>query len=386
MIIMNRKIALLVFISLFLITPAFMADVWAWSNGGYSADPSNPDYGTHDWIAHHALDWLPDQEKQYILDNLATYLYGTELPDNSQAPDGIGDTAKHHVYFNSKGVMMDDAAAVRASTEYDNTLSFLKSKDFARAAKYAGIMSHYIVDMAVFGHVMAAGTDWGAEKHHSDYEDYVNQRTSTYEAEFNSYLAFDGSLDAMTAYDAAKNLAYDTTFDVDGGLTCVWMDQNYNWNNPSFKDRCGESLNLAVNFLTDVLHILYFEAHQGVTSDTTAPVANAGPDQTAKAGTPVAFDASKSTDNVGIVSYEWDLGDGTNGTGVTTTHTYTKPGTYIVTLTVRDKAGNSAKDMMTVTVQEVAAPALIPWWIIGVIVAVVGAIALAALRLFRRKT
>ena len=50
-----------------------------WSNGGYSTDPSHPDYGTHDWIAQHALDWMPTQEKQYILDNLAAYLYGTEL-------------------------------------------------------------------------------------------------------------------------------------------------------------------------------------------------------------------------------------------------------------------------------------------------------------------
>jgi hypothetical protein len=56
--------------------------VYGWSNGGYSTDPSNPKYGTHDWIAQHALDWLPTQEKQYIQDNLAVYLYGTELPDN----------------------------------------------------------------------------------------------------------------------------------------------------------------------------------------------------------------------------------------------------------------------------------------------------------------
>jgi hypothetical protein len=38
----------------------------AYSNGGYSADPSNPDYGTHDYIAQHALDWLPMNEKRYI--------------------------------------------------------------------------------------------------------------------------------------------------------------------------------------------------------------------------------------------------------------------------------------------------------------------------------
>lgn len=238
-------------------TTAGASSVEAWSNGGYSSDPSNPDYGTHDWIAQHALEWLPNEEKQYILDSLALYLYGTELPDNGQAPDGIGDTAKHHIYYWADGNLQDDASAVRASEEYNNALSFLRSGDFENAAKSAGIMSHYIVDMAVFGHVMGTSTDWEAEKHHSDYESYVNQRTSIYEDEFNLYLVFDGNLSIISAYDAAKDLAFDTTFDVDGDLTCVWMDQNYDWNNPVFKDRCGESLNLAINYLADVLHTLY---------------------------------------------------------------------------------------------------------------------------------
>ncbi|MEM3579570.1 MAG: hypothetical protein QW468_04790 [Candidatus Bathyarchaeia archaeon] len=52
----------------------------------------------------------------------------------------------------------------------------------------------------------------------------------------------------------------DTTFDADGGgLTCLWMDQNYNWSNTAFKNRCGESLNLAVNLLADVLHTFYIQ-------------------------------------------------------------------------------------------------------------------------------
>jgi len=240
------------------LTSAFIANSSAWSNGGYSSDPANPDYGTHDWIAEHALDWLPLNETQYISDNLAAYLYGTELPDKTQAPDGIGDAAaKHHIYYNSDGVMVDDAAALRASEEYADTLSFLRAKDYVNAAKNAGIMSHYIADMAVFGHVMGSGTDWGKEVHHTDdYEPYVNERTSSYTAEFDSYLFFDGSLTTISAYDAAKNLAYDTTFDLDGDLTCVWMDQNYDWSNPTFRNRVGESLNLAVNTLAGVLHTL----------------------------------------------------------------------------------------------------------------------------------
>jgi len=35
------------------------------------------------------------------------------------------------------------------------------------------------------------------------------------------------------------------------------MNQNYDWNNPTFRNRCGESLNLAVNLIADVLHTFY---------------------------------------------------------------------------------------------------------------------------------
>ena len=233
---------------------------WCWSNGGYSDNTAQPDYGTHDWIAQHALDWLPNEEKKYITDNLAAYQYGTELPDNNRASDGIGDTGKHHIYFNADGSLKDDAAAQRASEEYQKALSYLKNKDYANAAKEAGIMSHYIADIAVFAHVMGAKTAWGNESHHSDYENHVNDKTETYDSNYNSYLHFDGSLTITTAYNATENLAYDTTFDGDGDLTCVWMDTNYNWNNPTFSNRAGESLNLATNAVADVLHTLYAES------------------------------------------------------------------------------------------------------------------------------
>ena len=96
--------------------------------------------------------------------------------------------------------------------------------------------------------------------HHNDYESHVNDKTEAYDSSFNSYLHFDGSLTIISAYDATKNIAYDTTFGGSGGLTCSWMDTNYNWNNPTFADRAGESLNFAVNSVADVLHTLYSES------------------------------------------------------------------------------------------------------------------------------
>lgn len=261
---MLKKLAVMIVLLLFL-TQFFAATaisgVKAWGNGGYSTDSSHPSYGSHDWIAEHALDWMPAGEKQFIVDNKNLYLYGTELPDNNQAPDKIGDTTKHHFYYNSAKAVVDDVGAGRASEVYAQALNFLKAGDVANGVKYAGVICHYVADMAVFGHVMGAATDWGAEAHHSDYEDYVGNRMSSYSSEFSSYLVFDGTLETLSAYNAAKTLAYDTTFDSSGhGWTCVWMDQHYDWGNLVFKNRCGQSLNLAVNLLADVLHSLWVEA------------------------------------------------------------------------------------------------------------------------------
>ena len=256
----SAALAGIILIVLIMATVLLIAESSGWSNGGYSADPTNPDYGTHDWIAEHALDWLPAQEKQFILDNKVVYLYGTELPDNGQASDGIGDMAKHHVYFSASGSLQDDAAAVRAREEYAKAVAAFNAGNRTEAAKRLGVMAHYISDMAVFGHVMGVSTAWGTEMHHSDYEDYVDTRTNSYQDDFSSFLAFDGNLTITLPYEAAKTLAYDSTFDVNGNLTCIWMDQHYNWNNATFRNRAGESLNLAVNAVADVLHTFHSEA------------------------------------------------------------------------------------------------------------------------------
>ena len=83
-------------------------------------------------------------------------------------------------------------------------------------------------------------------------------------------------------------------------------------------------------------------------------MANTGVDQTVTAGVNVNFDASGSTDNYQVRNYLWDFGDGTTGTGETTSHAFTELGTYTVTLTVEDIAGNQATDTLTITVADEA--------------------------------
>ena len=143
---------------------------------------------------------------------------------------------------------------MRAREEYPKAVNAFNVGNRSEAAKRLGIVAHYIADMGVFGHVMGGSTAWGTETHHSDYEDYVQTRTNNYQDDFDSFLVFDGNLSSRAAYNAALTLAYDSTFDVDGDLTCVWMDTHYNWSDATFRNRAGELLNLAVNQVADMLH------------------------------------------------------------------------------------------------------------------------------------
>ena len=62
------------------------------------------------------------------------------------------------------------------------------------------------------------------------------------------------------------------------------------------------------------------------------------------------FDASGSTDDIGIASYSWQFGDGQVGAGSAISHLYAAAGTYTVSLTVTDTGGQSASTTRTVTV------------------------------------
>ena len=65
----------------------------------------------------------------------------------------------------------------------------------------------------------------------------------------------------------------------------------------------------------------------------------------------MTFDATASDDPDGtIVSYDWDYGDQTAGSGQTPSHTYSGPGSYTVILTVTDNRGGTATATTTVTV------------------------------------
>jgi len=87
-----------------------------------------------------------------------------------------------------------------------------------------------------------------------------------------------------------------------------------------------------------------------------APVADASGPYTVTVGIPVTLDGTGSSDIDGdFLTYTWDFGDGSSGTGATPSHTYTAVGVYTVGLTVNDGTVDSALATATVNVVPVAA-------------------------------
>lgn len=77
---------------------------------------------------------------------------------------------------------------------------------------------------------------------------------------------------------------------------------------------------------------------------------------------PLSIEATATTSNLqasfvataaggdGNYQASWDFGDGTQGSGLTTTHSYAQAGTYNVVLTLSDGADQSAKGTVEITV------------------------------------
>ena len=84
---------------------------------------------------------------------------------------------------------------------------------------------------------------------------------------------------------------------------------------------------------------------------TTSPAAP-------RVGEQVNFNAAASRPAPGrtIRSYDWDFGDGTTGSGVTAQHSYSRSGTFTVTLVVTDDAGRFSTATGTVTAGLVTVP------------------------------
>ena len=163
-------------------------------------------------------------------------------------------------------------------------------------------------------------------------------------------VALDGSL----SFDNVGIASYDWTISMGGAVIARRTGEKprYNFTSPGLYD-----ITLQV---TDGVGLQSSDTVQYRVVDVTRPHADAGGDRALIEDAPETFSAINSTDNVGIIDYNWTIeragAPRVRRSGVSFSYNFTEPGSYTVTLTVTDAAGNWGSSAATVTVRDVTRP------------------------------
>ena len=179
---------------------------------------------------------------------------------------------------------------------------------------------------------------------------------------------------SATIADPNSSLSFDGTASTSGGSSTI---TDYSWNfGDGTTDDTGTTPTTSHTYTTRGAYTVTLTVtnNNGQTATTTQTVridvsptpAFTPSAATTAPGSAVSFDASASTPDAGgtITDYSWDFGDGTTddtGTTPTTSHTYTSPGIYTVTLTTTDDLGLTATVSRQVTVAAAPTASFTAW-------------------------
>ena len=160
----------------------------------------------------------------------------------------------------------------------------------------------------------------------------------------------------FTATPSGLDVAFDGSGSADGDGSIVSYEWDFGDGSSGTGETASHSYGAGGTFSVTLTVTDDDGAATSVSQDVTVEVPNEAPSAVFTAtpsGLDVAFDGSGSADGDGsIVSYEWDFGDGSSGTGETASHSYGAGGTFSVTLTVTDDDGAATSVSQDVTVDD----------------------------------
>ena len=137
---------------------------------------------------------------------------------------------------------------------------------------------------------------------------------------------------------------YGASLSAPGDSGSPWFVDNLAYGSHSGSISDGDAIYMAFDYLTWVgAYVLTYNPGPGC---SVPPVASF---TYSASGTWVDFNASGSYDPDGsIVSYAWNFGDGTTGSGASTSHVFPYEGYFTVTLTVTDNTGKVGQSAQSV--------------------------------------
>ena len=159
------------------------------------------------------------------------------------------------------------------------------------------------------------------------------------------------TLNARGSTDNVLIVNYTWSFQYDGIVTLYGNEVTHVFFNAGAFTVTLRVLDQAGNSDTDTLVV--------TVNDTTAPKAKAGGDFSIAQGTEIFLNGMNSTDNIGIVSYEWSFIEGGRIKLLYrdyVRHTFLEAGKFNITLVVKDAQGNRHSTVIAVTVLDSEKP------------------------------
>ena len=245
------------------------------------------------------------------------------------------------LYFSGTGLDSDPGDSITAykwTSNEDGQLSTQQSFTTSSLSAGTHTISFYVYD----------GTDWSDPK---TLEVTVEQQVQTNQIP-TAYIFLPGS---STAKYYGENIEFrGQGSDSDGQVV------EYQWRS-NLDGVLHTSRQFTKNDLSIGTHTIYFKVRDEMgdwSSEVTVtvtispnptinnpPVADSGGPYSGYTDQSISFDGSSSYDpdsGDNIVSYEWDFGDGTTGSGSSVEHTYSTEGKYTIELTVADSEGEES--------------------------------------------
>lgn len=156
-------------------------------------------------------------------------------------------------------------------------------------------------------------------------------------------------------------VTFDAATSTNAGAACS-TNCTYSWNFGDGTSGSGISTTHIFRTATTVPVTLAITDSRGAQSATTQPITighvvqptgafTLSPSANLSTNSDILFNASAiQWANRTIAGYEWKFGDGTSGSGMTTSHRYTGAGSFTVTLTLTDTLGATGQISQTVSV------------------------------------
>lgn len=271
--------------------------------------------------------------------NLVQMKFGTMRADQT-----LWDSREHYMDPVTHGGFIGFKSAGQLAQErFNEAVSYWNSGNRDSAFFELGWAAHLVQDLTVPHHAALTALDY-----HSEYEQWVLDNQD-------AHAVVSGGVYNFSAYLPGHYEDESNPFD--------WVDYNAHFSIDFFQYVNGENgvgdndYDYAAGELlaraqrTSAGFMLMF-----LSSVNVAPVADAGGNRPVDQLQPVLFNGHLSSDDMAIVNYSWDFGDGTYGYGIHATHIYDWPGDYSAVLTVRDSFGEEAIDDFFVIVRDSIPP------------------------------